>query len=251
MLEPDVLKVILSDPKFNGLPEIEKSLFERLFAMFSSGQTPKAVLLTDQFRMHPDICAFVSDAFYDGQLKTSPKVDIQSKASPKEINNGQALTFVNIPIVRGAETPGASKSRRVEAEAICADVKHILNVDPRASVGVITFYAAQATIIRQMLEMSLNNEQLSHVEIGTVDAFQGKEFDYVLLSCVRSNKPKGANELPTVGFLTKPNRLCVAFSRSIRQLAVYGDAETLSQIPCFLKLYEICACEGGGHYREY
>ena len=251
MLEPDVLKVILSDPKFNGLPEIEKSLFERLFSMFSKGQTPKAVLLTDQFRMHPDICAFVSDVFYDGQLRTSPKVAIESKASPKEINNGQALTFVNIPIARGAETPGASKSRRVEAEAICADVKHILSVDPSASVGIITFYAAQVTIIRQMLDMSLNNEQLSHVEVGTVDAFQGKEFDYVLLSCVRSNRPKGDNELPAVGFLTKPNRLCVAFSRSIRQLAVYGDAETLSQIPCFLKLYEICACEGGGYYREY
>lgn len=251
MLEPDVLEVILADPQFNDLPEIEKSLFERLFEMFSKGQRPKAVLLTDQFRMHPDICAFVSEAFYDGKLRTSDKVSVASKASPKEINNGQALTFVNIPIARGAESAGVSKSRRIEAEAVCEDVKHILEVDMCATVGVITFYAAQSNIIKQMLEMRLNNEQLAQVEVGTVDAFQGKEFDYVLLSCVRSNRPKDSKKLPEVGFLTKPNRLCVAFSRAIKQLAVYGDADTLKQIPYFLKLYKRCACEGGGYYREY
>ena len=96
----------------------------------------------------------------------------------------------------------------------------------------------------------MNDEEKYNIEVGTVDAFQGKEFDYVLLSCVRSNRPKDGS-IPAVGFLEKPNRLCVAFSRSIRQLAVYGDAETLLQIPCFLKLYEICAIEGGGCYREY
>ena len=69
MLEPDVLKIIMDDPKFKDLPEIEKSLFERLFGMFSKGQKPKAILLTHQFRMHPEICKFVSDAFYDGQLE--------------------------------------------------------------------------------------------------------------------------------------------------------------------------------------
>ena len=96
---------------------------------------------------------------------------------------------------------------------------------------------------------ALNDEEKANIEIGTVDAFQGKEFDYVLLSCVRSNAPRDGKQ-PVVGFLEKPNRLCVAFSRSIRQLAVYGDAETLIQIPCFSRLYNICAVEGGGCYRE-
>lgn len=251
MLEPDVLKVIMDDPKFKDLPEIEKSLFERLFGMFSKGQKPKAIRLTHQFRMHPEICKFVSEAFYDGQLKTAESVTPEQWSSPKSLNNGRALTFVNVPISRGAETQGVSISRRAEVDAISKDVKTILGTDKEAKLGIITFYSAQVTKIKQSLDMLLNGEEISRVEVGTVDAFQGKEFDYVLLSCVRSNMSKGNGELPYVGFLEKPNRLCVAFSRAIRQLITYGDAETLIQIPCFSRLYDICAIEGGGCYREY
>lgn len=251
MLEQDVLKVIMDDSKFRDLPEIEKSLFERLFGMFSKGQKPKAVLLTHQFRMHPEICRFVSEAFYDGQLRTAEGVTPELRSSPKTINNGRALTFVNVPISRGTETPGISKSRRAEVEAISKDVKTILETDREAKVGIITFYAAQTMKIKRSLDMLLDGEEISRVEVGTVDAFQGKEFDYVLLSCVRSNKPRGIGEQPKVGFLEKPNRLCVAFSRARRQLITYGDVETLIQIPCFSRLYDICAKEGGGCYREY
>lgn len=253
MLEPDVLKLIMEDPRFKDITGIEKSLFERLFEMFSNGQYPKAVLLTHQFRMHPEICQFVSESFYDGQLKTSESITAEMRSSPKEINDGRALTFVNVPISKGAESHGVSKSRRVEVDAVCKEVKKIFEIEKntKAKIGVITFYSAQATKIQQSLEMQLNSEEMSRVEVGTVDAFQGKEFDYVLLSCVRSNKPRGENELPNVGFLQKPNRLCVAFSRAIRQLIVFGDIETLQQIPCFSRLYELCAVKGGGCYREY
>lgn len=250
MLEPDVLKMLMEDPRFRDIPEIEKSLFERLFAMFSGGQRPKAIPLTHQFRMHPDICSFVSEAFYDGILKTAETITAEKRRSPEAINKGKALTFVNIPITRGAEKHGVSKSRWAEVEIIGQDVRKILSEEADASIGIITFYAAQAQLIKRHLDSFLNDEEKNNIEVGTVDAFQGKEFDYVLLSCVRSNRSKDGSS-PVVGFLEKPNRLCVAFSRSIRQLAVYGDVETLIQIPCFLKLYEICAIEGGGCYREY
>ncbi|WP_029545002.1 AAA domain-containing protein [Selenomonas sp. AB3002] len=249
MLEPDVLKLLTADPRFRDIPEIEKSLFERLFDMFSKGQKPKALPLTQQFRMHPEICNFVSDAFYDGRLKTAKNITSEMRASSSEINHGKALVFVNIPISRGAETPGVSKSRWAEIEVIGKDVRHILDVDQKTSIGIITFYLAQAQMLEKHLDSFLNDDEKANIEVGTVDAFQGKEFDYVLLSCVRSNSP-GGGKAPVVGFLEKPNRLCVAFSRSIRQLAVYGDAETLIQIPCFSRLYEICAVEGGGCYRE-
>lgn len=250
MLEADVLKLLTEDPKFKDIPEIEKSLFERLFEMFSKGQKPKALPLTRQFRMHPEICSFVSESFYDGILQTAQSITPELRASSPEINDGRALTFVNIPISRGAETSGVSKSRWAEVEIIGKDVHHILDIDPNAKIGVITFYSAQAQMIKHHLDGFLNDEERNSIEVGTVDAFQGKEFDYVLLSCVRSNSPKDG-KTPAVGFLDKPNRLCVAFSRSIRQLAVYGDAETLIQIPCFSRLYDICAVEGGGCYREY
>ena len=251
MLEPDVLKIIKNDPKFKDLPEIEKSLFERLFGMFSKGQKPKAIRLTHQFRMHPEICKFVSKYFYDEQLKTSEKITPELRSSPVEINEGKPLTFVNVPFAKGAETHTVSKSREAEVDAISRDLKSILEIDKEATVGIITFYSAQASKIKQRLEMILNAEESSRVEVGTVDAFQGKEFDYVMLSCVRSNRPKDENEKPDVGFLAKPNRLCVAFSRAIRQLIIYGDKETLIQIPCFFGLYDICTNGKKGCYREY
>lgn len=261
MLEPDVLKTIMNDPHFKDLPEIEKSLFERLFDMFEKGQRPKAIRLTHQFRMHPDICKFVSDSFYDEILKTANSVTPELRSSPTSINEGKALTFVNIPYSKGDESRGISKFREIEVEAITNDISKIFDADEKImhpenkederKIGVITFYSAQATKIRQRLEMTLDTDKLSKIEVGTVDAFQGKEFDYVLLSCVRSNRPQNENGQPSVGFLTKPNRLCVAFSRAIRQLIVYGDADTLIQIPCFSKLYNICAIEKGGCYREY
>ena len=249
MLEPDVLKVIKDDPKFKDLPEIEKSLFERLFGMFSKGQNPKAVMLKYQYRMHPEICNFISEAFYDGQLDTAEEITPELRSSPESINEGRALTFVNVPISKGEEDGRVSLSRPAEVDVICEDVKKILEIEKEASIGIITFYSAQAAKIKQSLDLLLNGEEISRVEVGTVDAFQGKEFDYVMLSCVRSNKPKNDREKPNVGFLEKPNRLCVAFSRAKRQLITYGDVETLIQIPCFSRLYEICDIEKGGCYR--
>ena len=217
--------------------------------MFSKGKKPKALPLRKQFRMHPDICKFVSGEFYGNDLQTDESITPELCASPKEINDGKPLTFVNIPISKGSESNGVSKSRKAEADVIVKDVRNILKVAPDASIGIITFYSAQAQLIREGLDC-LNDEEKSNIEVGTVDAFQGKEFDYILLSCVRSNSPKKEGEPPVVGFLEKPNRLCVAFSRAIRQLAVYGDAETLMQIPCFSRLFDICTTEGGGCYRE-
>jgi hypothetical protein len=253
MLEPDVLQLIKDDPKFKDLSELEKSLFERMFDMFLKGNKAKSIPLTYQYRMHPDICSFVSAAFYDEVLKTAPELaaDPNFRKSPESINEGRALTLVNIPITHGAEIPGASKSREFEASIVCSDVKKILETEtnPEVKIGVITFYSAQTKLINEKL--ILNEDEKDRVEVGTVDAFQGKEFDYVLLSCVRSNVARGKEGLHDVGFLDKPNRLCVAFSRARKQLAVYGDMETLIQIPYFEKLYNICALEEGGCYREY
>ena len=252
MLEPDVLQMIKDDPKFKDLPELEKSLFERMFDMFLLGNKPKSIPLTYQYRMHPDICRFVSTSFYDEKLDTPKELkdDPEFRKSPECLNDGKALTLVNIPISLGSEIPGASKSRECEAIEICKDVRKILDVetDPKVKIGIITFYSAQVKLINANL--MLNDEEKDRIEVGTVDAFQGKEFDYVLLSCVRSNVANGNENLHDVGFLVKPNRLCVAFSRARKQLAVYGDMETLIQIPCFENLYNICAFEEGGCYRE-
>ena len=61
-------------------------------------------------------------------LKTSKSITAEDRRSPKEINDGKALTFVNIPLSRGVETSGVSKSRWAEAELIGEDVRKILDM---------------------------------------------------------------------------------------------------------------------------
>ena len=65
------------------------------------------------------------------------------------------------------------------------------------------------------------------LRIGTVDSFQGKEFDVVILSTVRSNEIERIddNNLKVFGFLTLFNRLNVAFSRAKKMIVVAGDGE--------------------------
>src|SRR5690606_28798005 len=106
-------------------------------------------------------------------------------------------------------------SRPVEAQAIAKEVRRLIDHDPKLTFGVIAFYSAQVHEIGQaMIETGLtehaNNargwriaeewsttynhegKKVERLRIGTVDAFQGKEFDVVFLSVTRSNELPGA-----------------------------------------------------------
>lgn len=251
MLEPDIIKKLQENPEFRNIPDIEISLFERLFEIFikeKSGHI-KAIRLEQQYRMHPDLCQFVSDVFYDGSLK--PGVSAEKRKSPLSINQGKALTFISVPITRGSETGGGSRSRmrRAEVDVAIKELQNVLQNDPGKRIGIITFYSAQAKALLEEMQKVLDEEQKRLVEVGTVDAFQGKEYDYVILSTVRSNTIENDPQ-KSVGFLLKPNRLCVAFSRAQRQLIVCGDPNTLRQIEAFDKLMNLCRAGSGGLYRE-
>lgn len=251
MLEPDIVKKLQENPEFRNIPDIEVSLFERLFEISFKEKSShiKAVRLEQQYRMHPDICQFVSNVFYDGALK--PGVSAEKRNSPLSINQGKALTFISVPITRGSETGDGSRSRmrRAEVETVIKELQSILRNDPGKRIGIITFYSAQAKALLEEIQKFLDEEQKRLVEVGTVDAFQGKAYDYVILSAVRSNEIKNDPQ-KSVGFLVKPNRLCVAFSRAQRQLIVCGDPNTLQQVDPFDKLMNLCKTGKEGLYRE-
>ena len=198
--------------------------------------------------MHPSICEFVSSEFYEGKLKTAPEITAKDRETPDEVYFGKPLVYVNIRRTCDTEGKGKSKFRYSEVRAITEDVKKILKVVPAGKIGIITFYSKQSELLKKSMDDILNAEQKTNIEVGTVDAFQGKEFDFVLLSCVRANDKKDLKE--KVGFLIKPNRVCVAFSRAKRQIVLYGDSETLNEIPYFKAYYDVCKT-GEGHYREY
>jgi superfamily I DNA and/or RNA helicase len=156
----------------------------------------------------------------------------------------KAIAFVDVDgKSMGYEERGQSKSRKAEVTKVMNILDKIIQYDKNLSVGVITFYSKQVRelmraaekkgytqldregnyIISPMYSTTTNGRE--RLRIGSVDSFQGKEFDVVILSTVRSNNTerKESNERKAFGFLLLENRLNVAFSRAIRLLITVGD----------------------------
>lgn len=92
------------------------------------------------------------------------------------------------------------------------------------TIGIIAPYSAQISLISKLV-----HEKFEQIEVATVDGFQGREKDVIILSLVRSNE-KGE-----VGFLGEERRLNVAMTRPKRHLCVIGNMETLARGSEFCK----------------
>ena len=216
-VEDDALYGIVEiDPALEDL--VNRSLFEQCW----DGGLPAEAqcLLTIQHRMHPDIAAYVSAASYDNQLENAPEVEAYDYITRKPFP--VALHFVDTEGMRGVrERRGPGGALRNEAEVrVAAQVVRLL--DERApremSMAVIAMYAEQVERLRQALGRRRFKRT---VKIDTVDSFEGREEDIVVISLVRSN------ERGRIGFLRVPNRLNVAISRAKRLVACIGDSATL------------------------
>lgn len=252
LLEENVVKSLLeqkNDPEIRGL--LNEPLFSRLFTMlektkFSSHK--RTVMLVDQYRMHPKIAKFVSDSFYDQKL-LSTHVTEKQKAHHLERYKYSPIAWVDVPQGFGKEfsVNGQSKSRKCEVDKVMQEVNYILDENSEYSIGIITFYKKQAIDLQNEID-KLSLQDQGRIEVGTVDSFQGKEFDVVILSTVRSNNLKDKRK--RVGFLDSRNRLNVAFSRGKRLLVVVGDAETVALnegqiiIQELHDFYQLCRKEG-------
>ncbi|MGO8687101.1 MAG: AAA domain-containing protein [Candidatus Dormibacteria bacterium] len=203
-------------------PFLEELVNTSLFEMAWDGGLPEEArcLLTIQHRMHPQIAAYVSRASYEGQLEDAPEVQAYEFVTRKPLP--VALHFVDTDGMRGSrERRGPGGALRNETEVrVAAHVVRLL--DERAprelSMAVIAMYAEQVERLRQALG---RRKFKRSVKIDTVDSFEGREEDMVVISLVRSN------ERGRIGFLRVPNRLNVAVSRARRLVACIGDAATL------------------------
>lgn len=242
----------------------KQSLFERLCRQLekrrATDRFSRVVMLDTQFRMHPRLGDFVSHWFYElaglGAVKSGR---LASDFAPTVPGFGAAVAaWVDVPADQGREERhGTSRRRVVEAKRVAKEIKRLLNDLPAdMSLGVITFYAAQRDAIFEALarldvcerseqgwrvlpEFATSPRGAERLRIGTVDAFQGKEFDVVLLSTVRSNRaavslPDHSDETNEAferqasgryGHLRSANRLNVAMSRQRRLLVAVGDEQ--------------------------
>ncbi|KWO11897.1 hypothetical protein WM26_16130 [Burkholderia cepacia] len=246
----DALKSVIDDV-------LGKSLFEQLFIELRKREEKdgiqRTVTLDEQYRMHPLLGDFVSAQFYaphgEGFRSPTPAEEFVHGLP----GYGGPAAWLSVPRELGAERPGQSKSRDIEAELVVQELVRLMDAEEGRNLtfGVISFYAAQIDSIGKALEaagvarkagkaweiaepyreLRLKNGRIAErLRFGTVDAFQGMEFDVVFLSMVRSNELPDATKKQRrarFGHLTSPNRLCVAMSRQKRLLVIAGDETML------------------------
>jgi len=195
------------------------SLFERLAAPGTPGAATLAVL-AEQHRMNARIMAFPSAALYGGRLRAHPAVaDRALDDAPLEVLDTAGRGFEE-------EIPEGSDSRHNpgEADLAVAEVRRVLSLGvPPGEIAVVSPYDAQVQRLRQLLADLLERG----LEVDTVDGFQGREKDAVIVTLVRSN------DAGEVGFLADVRRMNVAMTRARKKLVVIGDGATVSRHPFY------------------
>ncbi len=210
------------------LDHIERSLFKELF---EAAPTALRVMLTEQYRMHPQIMQAINQ-FYAEQLAAGLPDPDRQRAHGFDLpwlRPNQHLLWINTP----GEGPfveqraGTSYYNAGELDVILRLVKEldtawaprVAQGEPRKEVGVITFYGAQVRQLKSRLVERSGQFRNLRLRVGTVDRFQGMERAIIICSLVRNN-PNG-----TVGFARKPERVNVAFSRAQELLVIVGSRE--------------------------
>lgn len=212
------------------------SLMERLVA--SCGDVISRQLTT-QYRMHEQIMQFSSDEFYDSSLIAADCVREHLLADLPHVTPcplvESAMQFIDTAgsdCVEQAEADGSSRNNPGEADIVARQVQELLTAGVAPSeIAVITPYAAQARLLRALIENLA-------IEIDTVDGFQGREKEAVVISLVRSNSTG------EVGFLSDTRRTNVALTRARRKLIVIGDSSTLANHDFYRRLLDHFEREG-------
>jgi superfamily I DNA and/or RNA helicase len=217
----------------------DRSLFERVLGDLGPHIARR---LTVQYRMHHSIMEFSSREFYDGELTADATVREHLLSDlPGVLATPLTQTPIDFIDTAGAsfdeevEPDGESRRNDREAVLVCAKIQHLLDAGVQPSdIAVIAPYAAQVRRLRELLP-------LPALEIDSVDGFQGREKEAVVISLVRSNPES------EIGFLADVRRMNVALTRARRKLIVIGDSATISAHPFYRRMIE--HFEGLGAYR--
>ena len=228
-------------PEAKGM-NLEHTLFDRLLSLHGSSIKR---MLTTQYRMHEKIMRFPSDALYEGKLIAAENVKKRLLTGlPYEVEDTEDT---RVPLVfydtQGGDFPeqieedegvgkvskstllGDSKSNQNEAALVIKHVESLIDAGVKPDdIAVVTPYNAQLALLSDELK-----SRYPELELGSVDGFQGREKEAVIVSLVRSNPEHN------VGFLAEKRRLNVAMTRPKRHLCVIGDSETVSRGGSFLK----------------
>lgn len=254
ILEPQILKSY--QDRNEALPDtLKESLFGRLFRMLKDAEAEtgvcRAAMLEDEYRMHPVIGQFVSDTFYES--KVHPRSKLSERQHQLGLYDNKTVAWLDVPPRYGNDRRhGTTYVRESEVGVLLDEVEKVFEASSTKSVGIITFYKGQVNALRDGIQQRQWPESWvapERLRVGTVDAFQGREFEVVFLSTVRSNVKTAL--MDRVGFVSLKNRLCVALSRAKELLVVIGDASTLvspaagEPVPQLAAFHSLCSGADG------
>ncbi len=223
--------------------ELSKTLFEGLIERYPG----KSAMLNVQYRMNERLMQFPSGEFYGGRVMADEGVrgitltDL-GVGSPTGRDLWEGALKPENPLVfidtskrgdRFERQRWGSESRQnpLEAKLVGEAVEELLKMGVKAQwIGVITPYDDQRNLISSLIPEG--------VEVKTVDGYQGREKEVIILSFVRSNN---RGEL---GFLKDLRRLNVSLTRARRKLIAVGDSSTLSVHPTYRRFIEFVREEG-------
>lgn len=206
--------------------KLERTLFEELINHYPY----KNKMLNVQHRMNSELMEFPNRMFYNNKLMVDNTVNdnyLNITLSKNDIN--YPLIFIDTTKQRKNEEQYYKKSMSpvnyLEVNIVTWFVNQYLekNISEK-EIGIISPYSNQVKEIKKKVS----------VDVNTVDGFQGKEKDIIIISNVRSNLKK------KIGFLDNPRRLNVALTRAKKKMIIIGNSDTLKNKGIYLKLINYC-----------
>lgn len=216
----------------------EQSLFVRMQA-----NHPNDVHLLDtQYRMHPDISVFPSQTFYNNRLLDGVNMATLRSRPWHASELLRPFQFFDIEGQHQSAPKGHSLVNYAEIRIAEQLFNRLLtdfqDYSFKGKVGIITPYKSQLRELKDHFRRKFPQDIVDGIEFNTTDAFQGRESDIIIFSCVRASPAGG------IGFLQDIRRMNVGLTRAMSSLWVLGNANSLSKGEYWAKLVESAKARG-------
>ncbi|KAK9460297.1 DNA replication factor Dna2-domain-containing protein [Lipomyces oligophaga] len=236
-----------------------KGLDASLFKLLSDAHRNSVAALRSQYRMCADVMLLSNVLIYNGELKCGSEAVANRQLVVPDLDRGLAkmhvngdcleacwlrdvldesvrVMFVDTDKIPGTETVrGDRVQNEVEADLAALLAKTLVSSGvAKEDIGIISAYRGQLKLIAEKLE-----EEYQSIEMHTVDKFQGRDKECILMSLVRSNEQQQVGTL-----LTDWRRLNVTFTRARSKLVIFGSRKTLQGIPVMHRFFKLVEEKG-------
>jgi len=210
--------------------QYEQSLFVRM----QKNHPDDVHLLDTQYRMHPEISLFPSRTFYDGRLLDGGDMAALRKQPWHQSMLLGPYRFFDVQGQHQAAPKGHSLINIAEINVAMQLYKRVTSDYPdydfKGKIGIITPYKSQLRELKQRFMNAYGQNIIEDIDFNTTDAFQGRESEIIIFSCVRAS-PSGG-----VGFLQDIRRMNVGLTRAKSSLWVLGNSDSLMRGEFWKKL---------------